>query len=92
MSIHVANVTLMHVDSVTKAVFTKDGSKIKDFTTVKVDTVNMPRTYSTEHRLVPDASIPNTSGAPDIPTYLAAENAGGYKFVHMDQTYIITQT
>jgi hypothetical protein len=92
MAIHVAKLQLMHVDSVTGTVFVKDGSKIKDFTTVKTDTVNRPREYSTEFRVVADAAIASSSGSPDIPTYLGLEATAGYKFAHMDQTYLITQT
>lgn len=92
MAIHVAKVQLMHVDSLTGAVFTKDGSKMSDFTSVKTVTVSPQRQYSTEFRVVVDGTIPNTAGNPDIPTYLGLEAGSGYKFAHMDQTYIITQT
>lgn len=92
MAIHVAKLQLMHVDSVTQAVFTKSGAKIKDFTTVKVDSISAPRDYSTEFRIVADPAIPSSSGSPDIPTYLGLEATAGYKFAHMDQTYLITQT
>lgn len=91
MAIHVAQLALMQVDSVTGTVFTRDGSAIKDFITVKVDPVHTPRTFETQFRIIPDASIPNSSGAPDIPTYLALEYGAGLKFAHMDQTYIVTQ-
>ncbi len=92
MAIHVAKLQLMHVDSVTGVVFTKDSSKLKDFTSVKTTTVSPQRSYSTEFRVIVDATIANTAGNPDIPTYLALEAGSGYKFAHMDQTYIITQT
>ena len=40
--------------------------------------------------LLPDASIPNTLGYPNISTYLANEHSEGYEFKHMDQTFVIT--
>lgn len=91
MAIHVASLALMQFDNVTKTVFTKDGSAISAFTTVKVDTVNLPRTWETQFRVIPDATIPSSSGAPDIKTYLTLEDALGFKLVHIDQSFIITQ-
>lgn len=92
MAIHVAKLQLMHVDSVTGVVFTKDNSKLKDFTSVKTETVSPQRSYSTEFRVVVDATIASSAGNPDIPTYLALEATAGFKFAHMDQTYLITQS
>lgn len=40
--------------------------------------------------LLPDASIPNTIGYPNVNAYLAKEYAEGYGLKHMDQTFLIT--
>ena len=92
MAIHVAQIVLVHVDSITGEVFVKDSSQMNKFTSPKSPTVTARREYSTEHRILPDATIPNSADYPTIPEYLTLENTGGYQFVHMDQTYVITQT
>ena len=40
--------------------------------------------------VIPDATIPNSAGYPNVKTYLEAETADGYEFKHMDQSFIIT--
>lgn len=48
------------------------------------------RNISSAILLLPDASIPNTLGYPNVSTYLANEHADGYGLKHMDQTFLIT--
>jgi hypothetical protein len=92
MSIHIAQIALIQIDSVTKLPFTKDVSAMNKYTTQQTPSNTRARDFSTEHRVIVDvANAPNSAGNPDIITYLTAEDAGGYKLVHMDQTYIVTQ-
>ena len=48
-------------------------------------------TMNKEDRVLPDASVANSAGYPTIAEYLADENAAGFLFKHLDQTYIITE-
>lgn len=89
---HVVNIVLVHVDSETHEIFTKDGSPLSKMTTPVTRATNRPRTFSTEHRVQPDATIPNSAGYPTIPAYITAEVAAGFRLAHMDQTYIVTQS
>ena len=92
MAIHVATFVQVHVDSVTSEIFTKSGAQIKDF---QANNLTKPhqhaRNFSTEFRVAPDSTIPNTTGYPTLQAYLTLEAAGGFKFKHVDQTYIITE-
>jgi hypothetical protein len=93
MAIHVANFILVHIDSVTDEVFTKDTSAMKKFETQNLNKPTMrPRDFSTEHRVQPDTTIPNTAGHPTLKDYLELEATSGFKFKHLDQTYIITES
>lgn len=92
MAIHVAQIVLVQIDSVTQLPFTKDTSKMNAYTSPKSPTTTRPRDFSTEFRILPDAAIPNSAGYPTIPAYLTLEAGSSYKFAHMDQTYVITQT
>lgn len=93
MAIHVAQIALIQIDSETGLPFTKESSPMNKYTSVPVNGVTRPRTFTTEHRIMPDTTnIPNSADYPTIPDYLTAENADGYLLVHMDQTYVITQT
>lgn len=93
MAIHVAQIVLIQIDSATGQPFAKEDSKLNDYTSPKTATVTRPRSFSTEHRILPDTgNIPNSANYPTIPAYLILEAGSGYKFVHMDQTYVITQT
>lgn len=91
MAIHVAHIALMHIDSVTGDVIRKDTAAIKDFTTQTQPIISRPREFSTEHRVVEDATNTNTLGNPTIADYLTLEDGDGLMLVHMDQTFIITQ-
>jgi len=46
---------------------------------------------TTEIRVMEDTDNPNTSGYPTVKDYLTLESGDGFKFAHMDQTYLITQ-
>ena len=45
----------------------------------------------TEHRVIPDAAIPNSANYPTIGAYLTAEDTAGFAFAHIDQYLVITQ-
>lgn len=92
MAIHVAQIVLVQIDSVTGQPFTKDGSKMNAYTSPKSPTTTRARDFTTEHRVLPDAAIPNTANYPTIPAYLVLEAGGGFKFKHLDQTYVITES
>lgn len=92
MSIHIAQIVLIQIDSVTGLPFTKESSTLKAYTSNPVNAITRARDFSTEHRILPDISNPNTAGYPTIPDYLALENTSGYNFAHVDQTYVVTQT
>lgn len=91
MGIHVAQIVLVQIDSQTNLPFKKADSKLADYTSPKSPTTSRPREFTTEHRILPDAAIPNSANYPTIPAYLALEDGGGFKLAHMDQTYVITQ-
>lgn len=78
MAVHVARIHLMQVNS-TGGIVDKNNTSID----------GMLRT-STEHRVVADATIPNTAGNPTVKTYLELEEAGGFRMVYMDQNTIVT--
>lgn len=92
MAVHVAQIVLIQIDSETGLPFAKESSKLNMYTSPPVNPVTRPRQFSTEHRIQPDPAIPNSAGYPTVPDYLTLESGGGYNFVHMDQTYVITQT
>lgn len=91
MAIHVATLQLMHVDQ-SGNVFNKETAKMSDFITVNNPVDSTPFQFSTEMRVMVDSGIPNTANNPSIKTYLELEAAGGFKFKHMDQTFIITES
>jgi hypothetical protein len=45
---------------------------------------------NTEMRIMPDDSLPNTSGSPTIQEYINLESGSGYKVVQITNTAIIT--
>lgn len=93
MAIHVAQIVLVQIDSQTGLPFTKDGSKMNAYTSPKSPTTTRAREFTTEHRVLPDTTnIPNSANYPTIPAYLQLEATGGFKFKHLDQTYVITES
>lgn len=93
MAIHVATFVQVHVDSMTGEIFTKSGATMNDF---KSNNLTKPhqhaRNFSTEFRVAVDADIANTAGNPTLKDYLEEEANDGFKFKHVDQTYIITES
>jgi hypothetical protein len=89
--IHIAQIAMIQIDSQTKLPFTKDGSPMNKYLTQQSPTIARARDFSTEMRIIVDAAIPSSAGNPDIPTYLTAEDALGFKLVHIDQSTVITQ-
>jgi hypothetical protein len=81
MAIHVANVMQVRVK--------KDGTVANASATPL--TIKEQAESTLEWRVVPDASIPNSAGWPKVKAYLEAEATATFKFVHMDQTFLITQ-
>lgn len=53
-------------------------------------TINDLKNTHLEHLVIPDDSIPTSSGYPTIREYLEAEAAIGFTLRYMDQTFIIT--
>ena len=92
MAIHVAQIVLVQIDSTTGLPFTKDTSKMNKYISQKSPTVTRVQDFSTEHRIQPDGAIANSAGWPTVPVYLALENTAGFKFKHLDQTYVITES
>ena len=43
-----------------------------------------------DHRVIPDATIANSTNYPSIQDYIEAEAASNYVVQHIDQTTIIT--
>lgn len=54
-------------------------------------TIKESLNFTTEHRIMPDPTIPNSASYPDIKTYLEAEAASGYEPVQVEQTFIVTK-
>lgn len=93
MAIHVATFVQVHVDSITGEVFTKSGAKMNQFEAKNLNKpTQRPREFSTEFRLNPDPTVPNTADYPTLKTYLEAEATDGFKFKHLDQTWVITES
>lgn len=80
MAIHVANIGLTQV--------TPSGT-VKSRANM---TIKEAITASTEHRIIPNPSIPNTSGSPTIADYIVLEEAAGFGLAHIDQYFVITST
>jgi len=80
MAIHVARISVFTVDA--------NGNRL-DKSRGDQSISAMTRT-SNDVLVIPDSSIPNTAGYPTVKNYLVAEDAAGFKFKHMDQSFIIT--
>lgn len=46
--------------------------------------------FTTEHRVLPNANVPNSEGYPSVETFLIAEAANGFLPNHVSQYLIIT--
>lgn len=53
-------------------------------------TINQMMRADTEHRVIPDASIPSSANYPTVKAYLEAEASAGFKLSHMTQSMIVT--
>jgi hypothetical protein len=85
VTIRRALVTLFNVDSAGNILRKNDPSV----------TIKQLTNFNTEHRIIEKtegpAAAPNSSGNPDIDTYLQAEAEDEFELVYMDQYQIITQ-
>lgn len=80
MEIHVARISVFTVDSSGNRIDKSRGAhSISTMTNTSMDIL-----------LIPDPSIPNSAGYPNVKSYLEAETADGFEFKHMDQSFIIT--
>lgn len=79
MAIHVATIGMVQVDA--------SGNILTGTYTIK-----QRITANTEMRVLPNTNIPNSAAYPTIENYLIAEQAGGFKFKHIDQNIIITES
>jgi len=82
VEVHVANIGLLHVDTRTGEVYTRSsGSR----------SIQENLHFDTQHRVLADDTIPNTSNNPDIKTYLELEAASDFQPVQIFQSLIITK-
>lgn len=79
VEIHVAQIKQFKIDQV--------GNIINDNSA----TIKQMLNYETDHRIIEDTTISNTTGNPTIKSYLEQEASDGFQFEHLDQYYIITQ-
>jgi len=78
VGMHFVNVGMVQVDA--------NGTRVdKTTTTIKGMLIG-----GTEHRVLPEADVPNSIGYPAIKSYVVLEAASGYVVYHMDQYIIIT--
>lgn len=78
MAVHVVNVGLVQVTP-TGEVKRKDSMTIGESVQA-----------STETRVLPNDSVPNSQGYPTIEQYLTSEDGDGFQLRHMDQYFIVT--
>jgi len=87
---HIARIGLVQVAS-DGTVFDKDSATFNNF----LDKTSRPPSpkleWSTEHRVLADSVIPNSSNNPTIDDYVLAEAADDFALSYMDQFIIITQ-
>jgi hypothetical protein len=80
IGIHVARVGLFTVDAIGNVILkTRDDTPTRQFLS-----------SGSEHRIIPDATIPNSNNYPNVEVYLHAEADDDYVLQHMDQTTIVT--
>lgn len=80
VGIHVARVGIFNVD-------TQGNILKKDDPSV---TIKQMLTANTDHLVIEDAAISNTTGYPNVEEYLALEAADSYVVSYMDQSMIVT--
>ena len=79
---HFASLGLVHVDATGR---TYQRGTSKDLTVA--ETLD----FSTEHRILVDASNSNTDGNPTIETYLSREASDDFQLKEVNQSFIITE-
>ena len=82
LTVHVVNTRLVNVDN-TGMIIDKNSEDT---------TINQMKNTRMESRIIPDSSIPSSTGYPTIKEYLTLEADAGFILNHIDQTYIITAT
>ena len=55
-------------------------------------TIGQRMVASSEFRVLPDSTIPNSSGSPNPVTYIKAEHDAGFELVLWNQSYIVTSS
>jgi hypothetical protein len=78
--VHVARVGLFTVDS--------SGNRLDKC--CPTTTINQMKDTRLEFLVIPDNSIPNSSGYPSLTNYLKAEASSGFSLQHLDQSLVIT--
>jgi len=81
VEVHVAALNLMNI-SPDGTIYQRGASNLSIKKTIS---------FSTEHRVVVDNSIPNTANNPSIKTYLELEAANDFEPVQIFQSFIITK-
>jgi hypothetical protein len=80
LTVHVASFRLMNVDVNGNPIDKNDKStSISQLSYTRMETL-----------VIPDSSVPNTTGYPTIKEYLEREATDGFKLNHLSQTMVIT--
>jgi len=74
---HVVNVGLVHVGP--------QGSVIQ-----KSESIKAQLNFSTEHRVIPKSTVPNSADYPTVEAYIEAEAADDFILRHLGQYMIVT--
>lgn len=86
---HVAQIGLVQV-APDGTVFRKNSAAINQFLDRNDGTLSPKLSFSTEHRILEDAAIPNSVGFPTIKAYIEAEAEDDFQLMHLDQYIIVT--
>jgi hypothetical protein len=57
---------------------------------VEGDTIGTRLNFSTEHRIIPKVTVPNSSNNPTIDQYIEAEAVDGFILQHLSEYIIVT--
>lgn len=71
-------------------VFTVDQSNNRIDKNAASTTINQLKNTHHEFLVIPDSTIPNSTGYPTVKEYLEAEASDNFVLSHLDQTTIIT--
>lgn len=80
VGVHVVRVAFVKVDGAGQ-VLSKEDPNV---------TIKQQLLGSHDHRIIPDAGVPNSATRPTVKAYLEAEAASDYVLEYMDQNMIIT--